>query len=97
MRQSVGDVQNGEGVYGLRRVLVLAGVETQVTSLWKVADDATKDLMVDYYQRLLIGEGRSEALRNAQLTMMKSKDRSHPYYWAAFIPIGNWTPLARNK
>ncbi|MDF0673931.1 MAG: tetratricopeptide repeat protein [Nitrospira sp.] len=93
----VGDVQNGEGVYGLRRALVLAGAETQVTSLWKVADEATKDLMVDYYQRLLKGEGRSEALRNAQLTMMKSKDRSHPYYWAAFVPIGNWTPLAKSR
>jgi CHAT domain-containing protein/Tfp pilus assembly protein PilF len=93
----LGDLQNGEGVYGLRRALVLAGAESQVTSLWKVADDATKDLMVDYYQRLLKGEGRSEALRNAQLTMMKSKDRSHPYYWAAFVPIGNWTPLSGSK
>ena len=93
----VGDVQNGEGVYGLRRALVLAGAETQVTSLWKVSDEATKDLMVDYYQRLLKGEGRSEALRNTQLTMMKSKDRSHPYYWAAFVPIGNWTPLAKGR
>jgi CHAT domain-containing protein/Tfp pilus assembly protein PilF len=93
----VGDVQNGEGVYGLRRALVLAGAETQVTSLWKVADEATKDLMVDYYQRLLKGEGRSEALRNAQLTLMKSKDRSHPYYWAAFVPIGDWRPLAEKR
>lgn len=93
----VGDVQNGEGVYGLRRALVLAGAETQVTSLWKVADEATKDLMVDYYQRLLKGEGRAEALRNAQLTMMKSKERSHPYYWAAFVPIGDWRPLAKGR
>lgn len=93
----IGDVQNGEGVYGLRRALVLAGAETQVTSLWKVADEATKDLMVDYYQRLLNGEGRSEALRNAQLSMMKSKDRSHPYYWAAFVPIGDWRPLGVTK
>jgi len=93
----VGDVQNGEGVYGLRRALVLAGAESQVTSLWKVSDEATKDLMVDYYTRLLKGEGRSEALRNAQLAMMKSKDRAHPYYWAAFVPIGNWTPLAKSK
>jgi CHAT domain-containing protein len=92
----VGEVQNGEGVYGLRRALVLAGAETQVTSLWKVADEATKDLMVDYYQRLLKGEGRSEALRNAQLAMMKSKDRSHPYYWAAFVLIGDWRPLAKS-
>lgn len=93
----VGDVQNGEGVYGLRRAVVLAGAESLVTSLWQVADDATKDLMVDYYKRLLNGEGRSEALRNAQLTMMKSKDRSHPYYWAAFVPIGDWRPLAKGR
>lgn len=93
----VGDVQNGEGVYGLRRALVLAGAESQVTSLWKVADEATKDLMVDYYKRLLKGEGRSEALRNAQLRMMKSKDRLHPYYWAAFVPIGNWRPLEKSR
>ena len=93
----VGEVQNGEGVYGLRRALVLAGAETQVASLWKVADDATKDLMVDYYQRLLKGEGRSAALRNAQLTMLNSYDRSHPYYWAAFVPIGNGAPLTQSR
>ena len=93
----LGDVQNGEGVYGLRRALVLAGAETQVASLWKVADDATKDLMVEYYQRLLKGEGRSAALREAQRTMMKDPARSHPYYWAAFVPIGNWTPLPQTR
>jgi CHAT domain-containing protein/Tfp pilus assembly protein PilF len=83
----VGDVQNGEGVHGLRRALVLAGAETQVASLWKVADDATKDLMVEYYGRLLKGEGRSAALREVQRTMIKSQTRAHPYYWAAFVPI----------
>jgi CHAT domain-containing protein/Tfp pilus assembly protein PilF len=93
----VGDVQNGEGVYGLRRALVLAGAETQVASLWKVADDATKDLMVEYYERLLNGEGRSAALRAAQRTMMTSPMRAHPYYWAAFVPIGQWTPLAQGR
>src|SRR5215472_8560592 len=93
----VGDVQNGEGVYGLRRALVLAGAETQVASLWKVADDATKDLMVEYYERLLKGEGRSAALREAQRTMLNSTARSHPYYWAAFVPIGHWTPLAQRR
>ena len=89
----VGEVQNGEGVYGLRRALVLAGAQTQVTSLWKVADDATKDLMVDYYRGLLKGEGRSGALREVQKAMIASQDRWHPYYWAAFVPIGNWAPL----
>jgi CHAT domain-containing protein/Tfp pilus assembly protein PilF len=89
----VGKVQRGEGVYGLRRALVLAGAQTQLASLWKVADDATRALMVDYYQRLLKGEGRSAALRSVQEAMLADPARQHPYYWAAFVPLGNWTPL----
>jgi CHAT domain-containing protein len=72
---------------------VLAGAETQVVSLWKVADVATQELMVDYYQRLLNGQGRSGALRAVQEAMINNPSRAHPYYWAAFIPIGNWGPL----
>lgn len=90
----IGNVQNGEGVYGLRRALVLAGAQTQITSLWKVSDEATRVLMIDYYQRLLNGVGRSAALRQAQLSMLANKDLSHPYYWASFVPIGNWAPLS---
>jgi CHAT domain-containing protein/tetratricopeptide (TPR) repeat protein len=89
----VGTVQTGEGVYGLRRALVLAGAQAQVVSLWKVADAATRELMVDYYRRLLKGEGRSAALRASQRAMMANPARQHPYYWATFIPIGDWRPL----
>jgi CHAT domain-containing protein/Tfp pilus assembly protein PilF len=89
----VGEVHNGEGVYGLRRALALAGAQTQVTSLWKVSDDATRHLMVDYYRRLQAGEGRAAALRSTQRAMLTSSTFSHPYYWASFIPIGNWTSL----
>ncbi|MDQ3009605.1 MAG: CHAT domain-containing protein [Acidobacteriota bacterium] len=67
----VGEVKNGEGVYGLRRALVLAGSETQVMSLWPVSDKATRDLMIEYYRRLLKGEGRSAALRQVQLQMLR--------------------------
>jgi len=42
--------------------MVLAGAESQVMSLWQVNDEATRDLMVEYYRRLQAGEGRSEAL-----------------------------------
>ena len=68
----LGEVHNGDGVYGLRRALVLAGSESQVMSLWQVSDAATRDLMVAYYKRLQAGEGRTDALRQVQLTMIKS-------------------------
>jgi CHAT domain-containing protein/Tfp pilus assembly protein PilF len=90
----VGDVKNGEGVLGLRRALVLAGSECQVMSLWPVSDEATKDLMIQYYKLLQQGEGRSEGLRQVQLRMLRGrKDRQHPFYWAAFIQSGEWANL----
>ena len=88
----VGEVRNGAGVYGLRRAFVMAGAQTQILSLWQVSDLATKDLMVGYYQQLQAKRGRSEALREIQLAMLEG-DYAHPYYWAAFIPSGDWTPM----
>ncbi len=89
----LGNVENGEGVYGLRRAFVMAGAESQVLSLWKVDDTGTKDLMVKYYRRLLNKQGRGKALHQTQLEMLNSQQYAHPYYWAAFIPSGDWNPL----
>lgn len=89
----VGDVRVGDGVHGLRRALVLAGARTQVLSLWKVDDAATADLMVAFYDRLLAGEPRGEALRQAKLEMLRSTDRAHPRYWASFVLSGAWEPM----
>jgi CHAT domain-containing protein/Flp pilus assembly protein TadD len=88
-----GDTTTGEGVYGLRRALVIAGSESQLISLWKVSDNATKDLMVAYYERLKKGGGRSDSLRQIQLEMLKSENYKHPFFWASFIPSGDWTPM----
>ncbi|MBO0720443.1 MAG: tetratricopeptide repeat protein [Blastocatellia bacterium] len=93
----VGEVKNGDGVYGLRRALVLAGAETQVMSLWAVSDKATRELMVSYYSRLQEGQGRGEALRQVQLEMLKNVNRRHPYYWASFIQSGEWANLAGKR
>ncbi|MGB7926330.1 MAG: CHAT domain-containing protein, partial [Pyrinomonadaceae bacterium] len=89
----VGEVRNGDGVYGLRRALVLAGAESQLMSLWQVSDAATKELMVEYYKRLQAGDGRAEALRRVQLQMLKGGRWSHPFFWSSFIPIGNWESM----
>jgi CHAT domain-containing protein/Tfp pilus assembly protein PilF len=93
----VGEVKNGDGVHGLRRALVLAGSETQVMSLWAVSDQATRELMVAYYGRLKQGQGRGEALRRAQLEILKKVNRRHPYFWAGFIQSGEWANLAGKR
>jgi CHAT domain-containing protein/Flp pilus assembly protein TadD len=89
----VGDVANGEGVYGLRRAFVMAGAESQLMSLWKVDDIGTAELMQRYYELLLDGEGRSEALRQVQLEFLAAPAYQHPYYWASFLFSGEWRPL----
>ncbi len=93
-----GDITTGEGVYGLRRALVIAGSESQLFSLWRVADEATKDLMINYYKNLQKGEGRTEALRKLQLEMIEKNDKySHPYYWSSFISSGETKPMNFKK
>jgi len=89
----LGDIANGEGVYGLRRAFTLAGAETELMSLWKVDDAGTKDLMVQYYDRLLNGTGRSDALLQTQRALLSNPQYHHPYYWASFILSGDWRSL----
>jgi CHAT domain-containing protein len=89
----VGDVRTGEGVFGLRRAFTAAGAETLVMSLWQVDDEATAQLMAEFYRRLARGEGRGDALRQAALTLLNDPARRHPFYWAAFIASGETSRL----
>jgi CHAT domain-containing protein len=89
----VGEVRNGEGVYGLRRAFVLAGAESLLMSLWPVSDYSTRRLMADYYKNLKNGMGRGAALREVQLQLLKSNPQLHPFYWANFIQSGDWANL----
>jgi len=89
----VGAVPSGEGVYGLRRALVLAGTQAQVVSLWNVSDVGAGALMREFYGALARGVGRAQALRAAKLAMLHQPQYAHPYYWAAFIAAGDWRPL----
>lgn len=92
----VGDVRTGEGVYGLRRALVLAGSQSQVMSLWQVDDNATKELMVKYFGLIQRGLGRAEALKRVQLDMLLTERWRHPTFWASFIHSGEWDGLDRD-
>lgn len=89
----IGEIRNGEGVYGLRRAFFLAGAESVVMSLWPVSDYSTRELMSSYYRLLKRGMGRGEALRQSKLAMLKRKGRKHPFYWASFIQSGEWANL----
>jgi CHAT domain-containing protein/Tfp pilus assembly protein PilF len=86
----LGDTANGEGVYGMRRALQLAGSRSQVVSLWEVDDTATMEFMTGFYGRLEGGQGMSEALRETKLEMMRSEEYGEPFYWAPFVLAGDW-------
>jgi CHAT domain-containing protein/lipopolysaccharide biosynthesis regulator YciM len=87
----LGKIQKGEGIIGLTRALLYAGTRNIIVSIWKVTDESTSDLMVDFYKNSLAGKVQlsySEALRNAKLKMIRERKYAHPLYWSPFILIG---------
>ena len=90
----LGEVKNGEGVYGLRRAFVLAGAETLVMSLWPVSDRITRELMTRYYEGLKQGQGRGEALRQMQLDMLKGSGSTPSTGPVSFNPASGLTSRA---
>jgi CHAT domain-containing protein/Tfp pilus assembly protein PilF len=90
-KTGLGKEIKGEGVVGLTRGFMYAGAPRVVVSLWDVNDAGTAELMKAFYQAMLKGNARpAEALRAAQLGMMKRPGFSSPYYWASFILQGEW-------
>jgi CHAT domain-containing protein/Tfp pilus assembly protein PilF len=84
----LGEIHEGEGVYGLRRSFQEAGVSSVVTSLWEVSDAGTQTLMTAFYKRLLTGATPHQALRDAQIEMLRKPEWSAPYIWSAFFMVG---------
>ena len=88
---ALGKEIRGEGLVGLTRGFMYAGVPRVVASLWKVPDQATTELMQKFYQGILQqGLQPAGALRAAQYAMWKETRRSAPYYWAGFTLQGEW-------
>ncbi len=82
----LGEVQNGEGVYGLQRAFLIAGARNLLLSLWKVDDEATRDFMTTFYRQwLTVRLPIAEAFWNAQKEMRKA--RIQPYFWGAFVLV----------
>ena len=76
---------------GLAGVAVRSGARSTLATLWTVSDESTADFMVQFYRELLKPKfTKAEAVRQAQLYLLKQSKFSHPYYWAPFILVGDW-------
>jgi CHAT domain-containing protein len=86
----LGKFSKGEGVIGLSRALTYAGAKNIVVSFWKVSDESTAELMINFYKHLIECKEQnfSAALRQAKVDIIKSGKYSSPYYWAPFVLIG---------
>ena len=80
-----------QAALGLAGIAVRAGARSTLASLWAVSDKATVELMTNFYQELRNSNiTKAEAIRRAQLTVLQDEEFSHPYFWSAFILVGNW-------
>jgi CHAT domain-containing protein/Tfp pilus assembly protein PilF len=88
----LGEMRNGEGVFGLRRSFQVAGAEAVLMSLWAVPDRETKELMTLFYGNWLAGQDKHEALRHAQIALREKVRKRYgsdlPYYWGGFVLVG---------
>jgi len=82
----LGEIRNGEGVYGLQRAFQVAGSKSTMMSLWKVNDKATEELMTAFYGYLFETQNIRTAFKQAQKDLLKKY--KHPNYWGAFVFVG---------
>ncbi|MBN2103150.1 CHAT domain-containing protein [bacterium] len=86
----LGQLARGEGLIGMTRAFLYAGVRHLVVSLWPVEDASTSVFMVHFYQYLKSGLKTNVALQKAKIDFIDSEDtESNPFYWAPFVLIGN--------
>jgi CHAT domain-containing protein len=88
---ALGKEVKGEGLMSMVRGFMYSGTPRVLASLWKVDDEATAELMKEFYKNLLhSGMTPAASLRQAQITQMQKKTRQAPYYWAGFQLQGEW-------
>lgn len=85
-KTGMGEVSGGDDVASLSRAFMQAGADNLIATLWSVQDDATRQLMVEFYKEILKGTAIPTSLRNAQLKL--KKQYPHPTYWSGFVVYG---------
>jgi CHAT domain-containing protein/tetratricopeptide (TPR) repeat protein len=85
---AVGQVRRYEGMYGLARAFLFAGARSVGASLWRVEDVSTARLMGAFYREYVRGVPKVEALRRAQVELLRDKQYADPYYWSCFVLMG---------
>ena len=90
-----GSLAKGEGIINLARGFTYAGASSVVPTLWKISDVATAGLMENFYIELKSGQPKHIAMANAKRQFLKtaSPNLGHPFYWAAFVLIGDVSPI----
>ena len=90
-----GKLMKGEGLMNLARGFIYAGVPGIVMTMWAVEDQSSAEIVQKFYKYLEEGMSKDEALRQAKLDLIDQGDplRSHPYYWAAYVTIGDYSPM----
>ena len=77
---------------GLAAMAVRSGASSTIASLWPVSDEATATFMTAFYEAWQVGRvSKVEALRQAQRQLIASENFQHPFFWAAFTLLGNWS------
>ncbi len=92
----VGELKKGEGFMGLARGFFYGGASSISSTLWKINDASSTQLMDSFYQNLAQGDSKNLALQKAKVEFLKANNQnalSHPYYWSGFIISGNTQPL----
>lgn len=81
---------DGLEITSLATSFARAGADSVIASLWNVADDSTRDFMVEFYKNLAAGQSKSAAMQAAQSKLLADARYNHPFYWAPFILMGDW-------
>lgn len=85
----LGQIRKGEGMIGFTRAFHYAGASNLVVSMWRVNDQPTANLMIEFYKQIRSGKSYSEALRSAKLELINHPEYAAPRNWAAFILNGS--------